>query len=401
VAVRNHEHVLLDIEGQKLAAETDLELEPGELVWLRVKAIDAEQIVLERIKAPEGGGAATHDLDRILQGFGLQATAQQKNLASWMLSHGLGVDEGLLKAALAAWHGATLTPAQQDALVFASSQGLTLSAASLEGLSVFLAARDSWSSYLQAALQAIDQLSPEPTTLAASAYGALIDRARSLLTSYTLSTLPTPTSIASALHPLLGAGERAQVLQALRKLTLPELAAQLPSEHVEQGLELASLLHTLLDGLETQRLLNLSHRLRDEHGRHYLGALFAPSHGRPHGVSEIRLYPPPRRSAGQPLKLEDLRLTFWLETEKLGLLKMEAHWEAGGLCLAVTAESAPVTSFLERQSKLLRARLQPLGVTLKSYSCRTQALSPSTSSSVDDDSLAPPPDIDRGLDFRA
>lgn len=546
---------VLEINGRFVLADSQVPMSAGDRLLVRVRSYDGERAVLSLVdqkERPAGAPTMRQDLEGLLNRFGLKGTPQEKALATAMLEHGFGMDEGTLKAMLAASNDGNASPDQLKALMFARQYGIPISESTRAGVEAYLAGLPRMGEelgqvgkVLGALAKALEGLgvdlpegvptppgqgapvpgapaqapgtpapvpgAPVPGTPApvpgtpAQAPGAPVPLPGAAVpdaaTPDTAAPGPAPAPLAGEVPPegpdivspaiRTGAGEapalaqlspalprgvtsevfglalslRAafstgeagpgfesarqllEVLQTLQadlaaftvgdqtglesvrkamlavtsstenllmqagapppsmeellqsNLTPEELIAHLldPEKAAAAGkaaetrlgedplLDLQRLrdalerladdagfvgrdnpaFRSLLESarsagglLDTQRMMNATGMQRDERGAQYLAVPFAmPGQPMP-SPSEIRIYPPPRRKPGERHKLEDLKVSFYVNTARLGRMKIDMAYGAGALNFHFLVSSPDVRSYLQDRSGNLRKRLE-------------------------------------------
>jgi len=132
---------VLEMNGRFVLAESQVPMGAGDRLLVRVRSYDGERAVLslvEQKERPAGAPTMRQDLESMLNRFGLKGTPQEKGLATAMLEHGFGVDEGTLKAMLAASNEGNASPEQLEALMFARAHGIPISEATRDGAEAYL-----------------------------------------------------------------------------------------------------------------------------------------------------------------------------------------------------------------------------------------------------------------------
>lgn len=110
--------------------------------------------------------------------------------------------------------------------------------------------------------------------------------------------------------------------------------------------------------LDTQRMMNASPLQRDERGAHYLAVPFAlPGQPTPQ-ASELRIYPPPRRKPGEQHRLEDLKVSFYLNASHLGRMKIDMSYGSGALHFHFMVGTSEARAYLHERSSSLRKRME-------------------------------------------
>lgn len=110
--------------------------------------------------------------------------------------------------------------------------------------------------------------------------------------------------------------------------------------------------------LETQRFMNAAMVQKDERGATFFAVPFAMQGPPMPQPSEVRIYPPPRRKPGEPMRLEDLKVSFYITTAHMGRMKIDMAWQGGSLHFHFLVSSPEVREFLRGRSATLMERLR-------------------------------------------
>lgn len=110
--------------------------------------------------------------------------------------------------------------------------------------------------------------------------------------------------------------------------------------------------------LDTQRLMNAAMVQKDERGAVFMAVPFAlPGNPMPQ-PSEVRIYPPPQRKPGRRARLEDLKVSFYLDAQAMGRMKIDMAWQGGAVHFHFLVSRPEVRDFLAGRTDTLSRRLE-------------------------------------------
>ncbi|MBM3462781.1 MAG: flagellar hook-length control protein FliK [Armatimonadetes bacterium] len=110
--------------------------------------------------------------------------------------------------------------------------------------------------------------------------------------------------------------------------------------------------------LDTHRLMNSTTLQKDDRGQTFLAVPFFMQGQPMPSPSEVRIYPPPRRRPGETARLQDLKVSFYLNMAQMGRMKIDLHFANNALNFHFLVSSQEVRAYLHGRSSGLLERLE-------------------------------------------